>query len=347
MVETETPSPVVCGFSHLHGTPVFVVPMLAQNNRELTRVLGGVFLSAQGVWLFPGFYPYAKDVVRDLKLVLPEIQLSPEAQSHLEICENTEALITQQPIPSEFHEGFEFITKPYEHQIEALKFAILMIRCGIFYDMGLGKTKIVIDLIRHEQQKALILTPVVGITTWFNEAHLHSGGVLRVERVIGSPKKKRQAIMDSPEADILVVGYDTAKHYYDEIINTFEYNIIVADESHNLRTSKSARTKAAIALSARASRRVLMSGTPSLGNPLHLWGQLCFLGKFIPARDFWTFRKFYTMQHKAQPRIIVGYKNLEMLNDKVGKISIRKMKDECLDLPPRQIIDVPFDVSPE
>lgn len=337
----------LCGLSHLHGTPVLVVPALAQNNRELKRVLGGVFLTAQAVWLFPAFLPYVNDVVRDLKIVLPDIEFSPEAQDHLTFCADAEARLSQRPIPLSYRDGFEFVTKPYEHQIEALNFALLMPRCGIFFDMGLGKTKVVVDLIRHEQEKTLVLTPIVGITTWFDEAELHSGGELKVGRLLGTPKKKRTVIESSPELDVLVAGYDTAKRYYNEIINTFEYTTIVADESHNLRTSKSARTKGAVALSARAKRRILLSGTPSLGNPLHLWGQLQFLGKFIPATDFWTFRRFYTVTHKAQPKIIVGYKNLEMLSNKVGRVSIRRMKDDCLDLPSRQIIDIPFDVSAE
>jgi SNF2 family DNA or RNA helicase len=339
--------PTKCGLSSLHGTPVLVVPALEMHNLELKRVLGAVFLMEQGVWLFPAFVPYIDDVVRDLQIVLDEIEFSPEAQAHIAECENVSVTLGQETIPTEYREGFKFVTKPYAHQTEALNYALLMLRCGIFYDMGLGKTKIVVDLIRHERQKALILTPVVGITTWFNEAELHSGGELKVGRLVGTPKKKRAIIAESPGFDILVAGYDTAKRYYDDIINTFEYTIIVADESHNLRTSKSARTKGAVALSARATRRIIMSGTPSLGNPLHLWGQLQFMGKFIPAKDFWTFRRFYAVTLKAQPKIIVGYKNLEMLNEKVGRVSIRKMKDECLDLPPRQVIDVPFEVSAE
>lgn len=346
---------VVCGFTYLHGTPVLAIPPLRYNDRELKRVLGAMFLPGDpgtpggrpSAWLFPGFVPYVFDVVRDLKIVLPDIEFSPELKEHLVHCEEIAKLLAEKPVASTLRPDFEFVTTPYEHQREALNFALHLYRCGIFYDMGLGKTKIVIDLIRHEREKALILSPVVGIDTWFAEAEIHSGGDLKVARLVGTPKKKKAIIETSPEYDVVVAGYDTAKRYYDQLINTFEYKIIVADESHFLRTGKSARTKGAVALSSRAKRRILLSGTPSLGNPLHLWGQLHFLGKFIPARDLWAFRRFYTIKSKSNPKIIVGYKNLEMLNDKLGRVTLRRMKDECLDLPPRQIIDVFFGVNRE
>lgn len=339
--------PVKCGFSHLHGTPVLVVPVLERDNRELKRVLGATFLSEQSVWLFPGFFPYIHDVVHDLKIVLPKIQFDVRVEEHLAHCASVAEMLEQRPIPTVYREDFEFKTKPYQHQKEALSFALLLHRCGIFYDCGLGKTKIVVDLIRHEQEKALVLVPTVGITTWFREIELHSGGELKAIRLVGTPKQKRKVIEASPEYDVVIAGYDTAKRYYDPLIRTFEYTTIIADESHNLRTGKSARTKAAIALSARASRRIVMSGTPSLGNPLHFWGQLSFLGRFIPAVDAWTFRRHFTIQAKNDRRFVVGFKNLGILNEKVNRIAIRKTKEECLDLPPRQIIDIPVDVSTE
>lgn len=342
-----TDTPVKCGFSHLHGTPVLVVPALEQDNREMQRVLGATFFPEQSVWLFPGFYPYIDDVVHDLKIVLPGIQFSPEVEEHLARCAETEKLIEQSDIPQVYRSDFEFATKPYQHQKEALNFALLLPRCGIFYDCGLGKTKVIVDLVRHEREKTLVLVPTVGVTTWLREIELHSGGELKAIRIVGTPKKKRKAIEESPNYDIVIVGYDTAKRYYDPLIHTFEYTTIVADESHNLRTGKSARTKAAIALSARASRRIIMSGTPSLGNPLHFWGQLSFLGRFIPAVDAWTFRRHFTLQAKHDRRFIVGFKNLGILNEKVNRIAIRRTKEACLDLPPRRVVDIPIDVSAE
>jgi len=338
---------ITCGFSLLHGTPVFVVPALERNNAELKRVLGATFLRDRMTWVFPGFYPFTQDVVRDLKIVIPGLQFSQEAQMHIVHADDVAAAVTAPSPPTAYREDFKFITEPFQHQRDALNYALRLYRCGIFYDCGLGKTKVIIDLIRHERQKTLVLVPVVGIDMWYNEIQLHGGGELTATCLTGTPKKKRAILEASPAYDVLIVGYDTAKRFYDGIINIFPYTTIVADESHNLRGNRSARTKGAIALAVRACRRIILSGTPSLGNPLHLWGQLQFLGKFIPAKDAWTFRRHYTVSPKSQPKMIVGYKNLDMLNDKVSRIAIRRTKEECLDLPKRRIIDVLFTPSNE
>jgi SNF2 family DNA or RNA helicase len=337
---------VQCGFSRLHGTPVFVAPP-GLPHQEVKRVFGATFMDEQCLWLFPAFYPYTSNVVRDLKIVFGDsLQFTPEALAHIAECEQIAEDMKQQPYAVSFRPGFDFVLKPHEHQAEALKFALRNLRCGIFYDMGLGKTKIAIDLMRHEREKTLILTPVVGIKMWMKEIDKHSHGKeFRVLALTGTGKAKKKAKIDEAgDYDVVIVGYDTAKRYAADIIKAFPYTTIIADESHNLREKSSERTKAACYLASRAARRILMSGTPSLGNPLHLYGQLHFLAPYIPAATFWTFRNIYTMQSKYNKKFIVGFKNLDHLNDKVRRICIRRTKEECLDLPERTIIDYPFQV---
>jgi len=342
MTDSENPQ-VACRLSSLHGTPVLVMATPDDvSSSEIRRILGATYLSEHGLWAFPAYWPYLEDVLRDLALVLPQVSFDDTALKHIEDCRSGADK------DFVYRDGFSFVTKPFEHQEQALKHALKHLRCGIFYDMGLGKTKIVIDLLRHERQKALILAPVVGINTWYAEIQKHAGGELNAMRLIGASITAKQKVLEQVQAaDVLLVTYDTAKRYTSRIISKFPYKIIVADESHHLRSHGSGRTATACELASRAPRRIIMSGTPSLGNPLHLYGQLSFLGPYIPGKDFWTFRKHHTITQKTNPRIIVGYKNLEMLNQKVQRVCIKKMKEECLDLPPRTIIDVPFSVAGE
>lgn len=337
---------IQCGFSRLHGTPVFVAPP-GLPHQEVKRVFGATFLEERCLWLFPAFYPFTANVVRDLKIVFGDaLQFTLEAQQHIAENERIAEEMKQSPYSVSLREGFEFVTKPYEHQIEALKYALRNLRCGILYDMGLGKTKIAIDLIRHEREKTLILTPVVGIRVWLREFGTHARpGEFKVLPLVGAGKaEKKEKISEAGDYDVVIVGYDTAKRYAEDIIKVFPYTCIIADESHNLRERGSERTKAACYLASRAARRIIMSGTPSLGNPLHLYGQLYFLAPYIPATSFWTFRNIYTVQSKHNKKFIVGFKNLDHLNDKVQRICIRKTKEECLELPERTIIDRYFQV---
>lgn len=378
---------VTCGITRLNGTPVFIMQAIGP---ELKRVFGATFFKKQGVCMFPAYLPFCDDVVRDLRLVVPNIQFTEAALKHIIDC-NTKGLALPD-VPS----GFSFKTKPYAHQIEGLAFAMRFLRCGLLYDMGLGKTKIVVDLLRWCSacfgDRALILSPTVGIGTWLREIKTHAPGQLKAVALTGAGEAGKGAAKRTTEhrkqlreelknakteeekhciqkqlddtlgpgkaakiadiaaastADAVVVSYDTAKLYEKEIFEALPYSIIVADESHNLRGPTTDRTRAALALASKASRRLILSGTPSLGNPLHLYGQLAFLAPYIPAKDQWTFRKHYLIHAKGERKILLGYKNLGILHDKVARISIRKTKEECLDLPQRTITDLYFDPSPE
>lgn len=350
MTESSTEA-VTCGFTHWHGTPAFALPSLGQ---FLKRVLGAVFIAKKGIWLFPAYYPFVEDVVRDLNIVVPGIQFNDKAQAQIEFAADVKKRLKTYDIP--FRDDFSYATTPYQHQDEATRFMLAMYRCGIFYDMGLGKTKAVIDVVRHDKIQTLVLSPLVGVHTWVQEVETHAApGELKLVALIGSPKKRAKMLQEEvSNADIVVTTYDTAKREFDNLLECFPYHMIVADESHYLRGHKSARTKCAVALASRAYRRVLLSGTPSLGNPLHLYGQLSFLGNHIPATDFWTFRQRYTITQYKQfgnaaksRKFIIGFKNLDMLNDKVQRIALRRKKENCLDLPDRQIIDVPFGIKGE
>jgi len=333
---------VVCYVTQLQGTPVFVVPAIGNH---LKQVFGGVYSRKQALWFFPAFHPYCNDVVHDFSIVAPNMVFSDEALAHIESVKTVAARSDDEVLSD-----FSYVTKPFEHQKEALAFAVQHIRCGLLYDMGLGKTKVVVDLIRYTKSRALVLAPVVGLGTWQVEAKKHSGGELRVVCMRGTPKKKVAAIEEAKDADVLVVGYDTAKRYHDMILNDFPYDMIVADESHQLRSPSSDRTKHAIALASKAARRLILSGTPSLGNPMHLFGQLSFLGKHIPAPSQWIFQKRHLIRGKgSNKKIVVGFKNLDMLNDKLHRVAIRKEKHECssIDLPARTITDILFEPSAE
>jgi SNF2 family DNA or RNA helicase len=126
-----------------------------------------------------------------------------------------------------------------------------------------------------------------------------------------------------------------------------DYDIIVADESHNLQDVSSGQTKACLALSRKAGRRYVMSGTPSLGDPRHLYAQMKFLSPAIIPEEWFPFCDMFLTRSPWNKRIVTGFKNLNVLNGRVQRVAIRKRKDECLDLPDRRIIDVPFELSPE
>lgn len=124
-----------------------------------------------------------------------------------------------------------------------------------------------------------------------------------------------------------------------------DYQIIVADESHNIKQLTSQQTKAALALSVKARRRYIMSGTPALGDPRHLYPQLRFLSPALMSEDWFSFNEKFLVHAPHNRHIVTGFKNLHIINQRVDRIASRKRKDECLDLPERQVIDIPVKPS--
>lgn len=129
-------------------------------------------------------------------------------------------------------------------------------------------------------------------------------------------------------------------------ISDIDYSIIVADESHNIKQLTSQQSKAALGLSAKASRRYILSGTPALGDPRHLYPQLRFLAPALMPEDWFAFCEKFLVHAPHNRHIVTGFKNLHIINQRVDRIASRKRKDECLDLPERQVIDVPVKLAP-
>lgn len=321
----------------IYGTPIFVLS--GERHPRLKEVYGASWSRKMSAWRFPAFYPVHERVLSDLKAVLPDLVYSDEVHKHIE--DTTRDV--------ELPNDFRFLTKPFQHQREGLLHLYKYPRAGLFYDPGLGKTKVVVDLQRLLREPMLIFCPRVMLHDWAAEFKKH-GDIDDVVVLDGTKKKKLQlmekAVAQTPAAT--VVTYTTAQMYQEQIIR-IRYNIIVVDESHQMKTPFSKRTKSSQALAARAYRRILLSGTPSLGSPFDLYGQLRFLGKYFCPEDWWSFKKKFGVfppweLKEGRPRMLLGFQNTDLMRDRVLFVCTRRTKDECLDLPDRQVIDIEFDL---
>jgi SNF2 family DNA or RNA helicase len=130
-------------------------------------------------------------------------------------------------------------------------------------------------------------------------------------------------------------------------LEQISFDIIVADESHNIQEGSSIQTQVAIALSKKAYRRYISSGTAILGDPRDIYTQAKFLSPAVITEDWLSFESNHLVKSKWNKHQVVGYKNMDILNRRIGRVSISRTKDECLDLPDRSIIDVKVPMSAE
>lgn len=323
--------------TYLRGTPIFVLPLEYASHAGVRSVFGATHLKSVNTWCFPAFYPVHELVVNDLKKALPNLVLSEAVLNH----------IVNESKLKEIPETYEYITKPFDHQVEGLTHVYRNLRAGLFYSPGLGKTKITVDLFKLTNVPMLILCPKVMVHDWALEFVKH-GGISDTVELVGTKKQKEQILEGAKKKPFaaVITTYETATRYTDQLIE-LDYGTIVADESHRLKTPFSQRTKASQALANKAHRRVLLSGTPTLGSPFDMYGQLRFLGHYFCPEDWWTFKKRFGVYADQDNKILIGFKNLEIINNRTNRICVKKTKDECLDLPDRMVIDQKFDLSVE
>ena len=71
--------------------------------------------------------------------------------------------------------GLKFKTKPWKHQLEALKFLLNQGFGALYTDMGSGKTKVMVDLVNNAgYHKTIIVAPKKVCRVWPKEFATHS-----------------------------------------------------------------------------------------------------------------------------------------------------------------------------
>jgi hypothetical protein len=334
------------------GDPVIYITGVTNKDVAVVRTLYGMqqHKEDKDIWFAPGMLPFGKFVLEDIEecKYICYFKLMPSTEALKSFLDTNIANIQQKSL-----DGYVPKIKPYAHQIEALSLAIHMPRLGLFLDPGLGKTKIGCDLIQHTLKTRkcfwLIVALKVNQFTWEKEMLFHSKEEFTLTPITKSGKARRKDIvtaLSNSSCVGLVVTYDTCRVAKDLLLELIPFTDVILDESHSLRSPRSGKTKAVLEMlsSKPLRRRVLLSGTPSLGSPMHLWGQLKALGQFIVPNSY-AFENTYACRSPFNRHIIVGWKNLDQINDLVTSISIRRTADECLDLPDRTIQVVEIEPS--
>lgn len=77
-----------------------------------------------------------------------------------------------------------------------------------------------------------------------------------------------------PDAKISITTYGllckTTSRVILEALNNQNFKVVIVDESHYIKNQKTASCKAVVPLIKNASRRILLSGTPSLARPVEV-----------------------------------------------------------------------------
>ena len=192
--------------SNVKGPAIFT---LKSSELGWSRVYGSWYNKKMAQWEFPAYPPFLDYVVSDLSKVYPDITYSDEAE------EFKNSVKTREQWEELARNSFDYATDCYDHQFEGLADVLHNYRWILRYEMGCGKSKIIIDQIRLLGLRALILCPLVGIDNWVRETAIHSGGKLKAIALKGTANQRRkimQRYLDE-NFDIMVTTYDTARRH--------------------------------------------------------------------------------------------------------------------------------------
>ena len=266
--------------------------------------------------------------------------------------------------------NYKFKTKPYAHQLKALEMSWNKEVFAYFMEMGTGKSKVLLDNVamlfdKGKINSVLIVAPKGVYKNWLeSEIPTHLVDHVQKKAVLWQAliNKKQQAKLDTlfkPEVDlhILIMNVEafSTKKGLDFAAKFLScHNALVAiDESTTIKNPGAQRTKNILRLSKLSKYRRILTGSPVTKSPLDLYTQCFFLDPWLLDHDsYYTFRTRYALMKTANfngrsVQLVVGYKNLAELSQKLKPFSYRVLKDDCLDLPPKTFMKRIIQLSPE
>lgn len=252
--------------------------------------------------------------------------------------------------------ALEFLVPPWEHQKAAIDRARELDYFALFFEQGTGKTSCLINILRDKFQnerhptKTLILCPPIVIENWRREFLKYSHVPDSQITLLTGSASERRLRLKSKGYGIFITNYHSLlmPHLFDLLLEA-EFDIVVLDESHKIKSYNSKTSKKALRLGKKARCRYILSGTPILNTASDIFPQIGFLdqGKTF-GEKFFEFRSRYFVDFNAampRERYFPNWKikpsSLKEINEAIKPISSRVLKEDCLDLPPliRQRID--------
>ena len=255
--------------------------------------------------------------------------------------------------------NYKFKTKPYAHQLTALEKSWNRETYAYFMEMGTGKTKVLIDNLamlydKGKVNRALIVAPKGVVGTWYDQEipahlpnHVENVTVLWQPLITKKQQEKLNKILDvlDHKLKILIMNVEalsTSKGA--DFAHQFLYMgrpLMAIDESTTIKNPSAKRTKNIIKLSELAKYRRIMTGSPVTKNPLDLYSQCEFLSPWLlDFTSYYAFRNRYaemkTMHVRGRSiQVVDKFKNLGELSEQLKGFSYRVLKEDCLDLPPK------------
>ena len=247
----------------------------------------------------------------------------------------------------------KYKSKPFDHQLEAVKYGLQNDSFLLLDQPGLGKSASIIYLAQElKEQKGLEHCLIIcGINTlktnWRKEINIHSDLSCRIigEKITKkgtvtykSIKERAEEILNPIDEFFLIINIESLRAQ--EVVDAFKktknkIDMVVIDEVHRCANKQSQQGENILKLN-KYKHKIGLSGTIITNTPLSCFVPLKWIG--VEKSNLTNFKSQYCVFGGFGGHQIVGYKNIDVLKDIIDKCSLRRTKD-LLNIPPKTVIN--------
>ena len=230
---------------------------------------------------------------------------------------------------------------PLEHQKEAIQKLVENKKFILADDMGLGKTtSTIIAALESGSKKVLIICPATLKINWKREIENYS------DKSIYIAESKNF----STEADFVIINYDIIKNFHDpkkkndSQVLAAKFDLVIIDEAHYIKNATAQRTKLINDIIKNTERIWLLTGTPMTSRPIDYFNLLSIIDSPV-AKNWMAYAIRYCSGYQfnvggRKVWNVTGASNLEELRDRTLGLTLRRLKENVLDLPDKIITPV-------
>ena len=233
--------------------------------------------------------------------------------------------------------GYELL----RHQIEGVAFLSKEPGGLLAFEQGLGKTLVAIEafcaLLQQDRAEQLVVVcPNSLKRNW--KAEIEKFAPNLSVAIAEGPPKQRRAVLNRPNARVIVTSYETARAEVTAVLALLQRrrSVLVFDESHATKNSRSLTSIAAQQFAPFVKYRWLLSGTPVTNTATDLHTQI---GIIQPARNPLGTVDSFTARLETNA-------NDAGIKRTIDEFVLRRTKEQCLDLPEKTFLDVRIELPP-
>jgi SWI/SNF-related matrix-associated actin-dependent regulator 1 of chromatin subfamily A len=230
---------------------------------------------------------------------------------------------------------------PLEHQKEAIQKLVENKKFILADDMGLGKTtSTIIAALESGSKKVLIICPATLKINWKREIENYSDKTIYIA----------EGKNFNTDADFVITNYDIIKNFHDpkkkddSQVLASKFDLVIVDEAHYIKNATAQRTKLINDIVKNTERLWLLTGTPMTSRPIDYFNLLSIIDSPV-AKNWMAYAIRYCQGYQfnvggRKVWNVTGASNLEELRDRTIGLTLRRLKENVLDLPDKIITPV-------